>query len=306
MKLVRLQQTRPVGGPAAPGTLKSLQKQIVQNKTNKKSRYQEIAMSDDELVAGGMFEEPEDYYKPPPQATFDYYQRPEEFVKPGEPAKITMRLVGKSPLWGHLLWNAGKLTANYLDKYRDEWVKDKVVLELGAAAALPTLLCMLSAKQVVSTDYPDIDLLENIQYNVDLLKKEAPEITLADTSVKGYRWGEPIDIIWDQGSNKFDLVIMSDLIFNHTEHERLLKTLQYTVKPKTGKVFVVFTPHRPKLIDRDFGFFETAKQYGFESEKVAEKKMTPMFEEEEETKEIRSMVYAFIMTYTGKAEPLEN
>jgi predicted nicotinamide N-methyase len=41
------------------------------------------------------------------------------------------------------------------------------VLELGAGAGLPSIVCALSgAKQVVVTDYPDAELVENLQYNI--------------------------------------------------------------------------------------------------------------------------------------------
>lgn len=42
------------------------------------------------------------------------------------------------------------------------------MLELGAGAGLPSLVCALNgASQVVVTDYPDAELIENLQYNID-------------------------------------------------------------------------------------------------------------------------------------------
>jgi predicted nicotinamide N-methyase len=47
-------------------------------------------------------------------------------------------------------------------------VKGKSVLELGAGAGLPSLICAINgASQVVVTDYPDADLIENLRYNID-------------------------------------------------------------------------------------------------------------------------------------------
>ena len=47
-------------------------------------------------------------------------------------------------------------------------MKDKTVLELGAGAGLPSLVCALNgASQTVVTDYPDPELVENLQYNID-------------------------------------------------------------------------------------------------------------------------------------------
>jgi len=41
------------------------------------------------------------------------------------------------------------------------------VLELGAGGGLPSLVCARNgATQVVVTDYPDSDLIENLRYNI--------------------------------------------------------------------------------------------------------------------------------------------
>ena len=42
------------------------------------------------------------------------------------------------------------------------------MLELGAGAGLPSLVCAVNgASTVVVTDYPDADLVENLRYNVE-------------------------------------------------------------------------------------------------------------------------------------------
>ncbi|ANB14962.1 Nnt1p [Sugiyamaella lignohabitans] len=250
-------------------------------------------------IDGNIFEEPEGYLPPPPEPTFETYTRDSKYVKDGQPANVRMRLVGKSPLWGHLLWNAGKVTADYMDLKRDEWITGKTVLELGAAAALPSLLASLTADNVVITDYPDPDLIDNINENVKLLRESVPNGAKLPITVEGYIWGNPVDDLLNaknQNGRKFDLIILSDLIFNHSEHEKLIRTCDKCLAPD-GKLFVVFTHHRPKLADKDLAFFPTAKeQAGFKSERIIEKKMTPMFEEEEETAHIRSMVYGYVVT----------
>jgi nicotinamide N-methyltransferase len=46
-------------------------------------------------------------------------------------------------------------------------VKGKTVLELGAGGGLPSLVCAINgASQVVVTDYPDAELIENLRYNI--------------------------------------------------------------------------------------------------------------------------------------------
>lgn len=257
-------------------------------------------MSDDEYdLGGGMFEEPKDYAKPPPESHFVEYER---VAGKTNPSKIKLKLVGSSPLWGHLLWNAGIYTANYLDERADELVKGKRVLELGAAAGLPSLICAVNgASKVVSTDYPDADLLSHIQYNVDHCEG-IPKTT--DVQVKGFIWGQDVaSLCYDEvdpsklpttveESAKFDLIILSDLVFNHTEHHKLLRSCRESLK-KNGFALVVFSPHRPHLLDADLEFFKTCEQFDFKAEKVEQVNWKPMFEEDEETSEIRSRVYSF-------------
>ncbi|EDK45204.1 hypothetical protein LELG_03383 [Lodderomyces elongisporus NRRL YB-4239] len=258
-------------------------------------------MSDDELsLEGGLFEEPEGFLPPPPESHFATYKRKNPQADPQE---ITMKLVGKSPLWGHMLWNAGIFTADYLDKHADTLVRGKKVLELGAAAGLPSLICSLNGcEKIILTDYPDPDLISHIQYNFEELEKKTK---LSSYSVKGYIWGNDIKelIKGDKTNNieekdKFDLIILSDLVFNHTEHHKLLSTCRQSLKRDGGKCLVVFSPHRPKLLQEDLKFFETCEEYQFKAEKIDLINMNPMFEEDEETIEIRSRVYSFFLNPT--------
>ncbi|SCU85658.1 LANO_0C04918g1_1 [Lachancea nothofagi CBS 11611] len=261
-------------------------------------------MSDSEsFIQGDIFEEPEGFYQPPPDAHFAPYERknvPE--CSKSQAQTVNLRLVGSSPLWGHLLWNAGIYTAQHFDKY-PELVQDKVVLELGAAAALPSIVAgLIGVKKCVTTDYPDADLIQNIQYNVDQeLYDGQSEFDPVNRSVvvEGYIWGnsyEPITKHLPTGTSKFDLIILSDLVFNHTEHLKLLKTTK-DLLASNGKALVVFSPHRPWLLNDDLQFFETAKEFDLTPEKIEMVHWKPMFEEDEETSEVRSRVYAYYLTH---------
>ncbi|GBL52866.1 Protein N-terminal and lysine N-methyltransferase efm7 [Candidozyma auris] len=256
-------------------------------------------MSDTEIDAG-LFEEPEGFRPPPPESHFVEYERVSGKT---DPTTIKLKLVGKSPLWGHLLWNAGKFTANYLDAHAEELVRGKKVLELGAAAALPSLVCAVNgASKVISSDYPDPELIDHIQYNIDHCEG-IPKDTIV--KAKGYIWGNDVralcyDDIEDESAlpkeikeeDKFDLVILSDLVFNHREHLKLLSACRKALKA-SGTGLVVFSPHRPHLLDEDLKFFETSEQFDFKAEQIACENWTPMFEEDEATAEIRSRVYCF-------------
>lgn len=210
-----------------------------------------------------------------------------------------MRLVGKSPLWGHLLWNAGIYTANYIEKNIDE-IKNKIVVEFGAASALPSILCGLNkAKKVICTDYPDPTLLENIQFNIDA--NGVGDIV----KTEGFIWGNTVEEIQLQMGEEFaDFIIMSDLVFNHSEHSKLLKSAKELIKPgvnrQGGKCLVVWSPHRPKqeMVDNDFSFFDRAKEeFGFDVEFIEMVHWEhPMFPDDpKDTEELRKRVYCYIL-----------
>lgn len=72
---------------------------------------------------------------------------------------------------GHLLWNAGRTISEYLEENRKTLVEGKAILELGAGAGLPSLVCALNgAATVVTTDYPDPDLVDNLNHNIQNCK----------------------------------------------------------------------------------------------------------------------------------------
>lgn len=266
-------------------------------------------MSDDEdLFNGALFEEPADFRPPKPESHFAKYER--KFCTPETEhgiKEINLRLVGKSPLWGHLLWNAGIYTANYVEKHAAENVRGKKIVEFGAASALPSLLCSLNgAEKVVCTDYPDADLLENIRYNVEHLGyPDAKKII----DVEGYIWGNDTSDISAKlgGDGKADFLIMSDLVFNHTEHHKLLKSCKKLIRPlenenarSGGKCLVVWSPHRPKpkMVENDFKFFSDAKDlFDFDVEMVEMVHWEhPMFPEDpKESEELRKRVYCYIL-----------
>lgn len=98
-------------------------------------------------------------------------------------------------------------------------------------------------------------------------------------------------------NGKFDLIILSDLVFNHTEHHKLLQTTKDLLAEK-GQALVVFSPHRPKLLEKDLEFFELAKnEFHLVPQLIEMVNWKPMFDEDEETIEVRSRVYAYYLTH---------
>jgi predicted nicotinamide N-methyase len=85
-----------------------------------------------------------------------------------------------------------------------------------------------------------------------------------------------------EGEEGFDVLILADLLFNHSEHGKLVRTVELTLKKtKDAKAYVFFTPYRPWLLEKDLAFFELAREKGFVVEKTFEKVMDKvMFEED--------------------------
>jgi EEF1A N-terminal glycine/lysine methyltransferase len=204
------------------------------------------------------------------------------------------------------------------------------VLELGAGAALPSLVAAYNdAALVVATDYPDEDLLENIRFNIAANSGGGGATTPALPHAplcRGYIWGaDPTDLLSllptgetaqtteetvqkekeeetvrkeEEGTKKrgFDLIIMSDLVFNHTQHTAMLNTCLSCLSEQ-GVGLVAFTHHRPHLQDRDLKFLATAAEapFSFTVQHLFDYKMVPMFAEDPGSVEVRSTVHVYTL-----------
>lgn len=78
------------------------------------------------------------------------------------------------------------------------------------------------------------------------------------------------------------MLILADLLFNHSEHAKLVKTVQLMLKKSPhSRAFVFFTPYRPWLLEKDLAFFDLAHESGFVVTKTFEKVMDKvMFEKD--------------------------
>lgn len=251
--------------------------------------------SGDEENGLGLFDDPEDYYPPSPKPT-----EASHTLLSGK--TINLRLVGHNPLWGHLLWQAGRIISKYFEE-NQSLVANKTVLELGAGAGLPSLVSAIcGASQVVVTDYPDIDLVQNLQHNIDHCNLLPEKKNIA---ALGYLWGASPDALLAElpkqidGNVGFDVLILADLLFNHSEHAKLVSTVVKTLK-KTPKstALVFFTPYRPWLYEKDLAFFDLVKEAGFTVEKILEEKMEKvMFEEDRGDEELRRTVFGYLVKW---------
>lgn len=97
----------------------------------------------------------------------------------------------------------------------------------------------------------------------------------------------------------FDILILADLLFNHSEHAKLVSSiLQSLRKSKTSKALVFFTPHRPWLLKKDMVFFDIAREAGFVAKKILEKVMdSVMFAEDRGDELLRRTVFGFVLSW---------
>lgn len=205
---------------------------------------------------------------------------------------------------------------------------DKTVLEFGAGGGLPSFVAgVLGAKKVVVTDYPEQVLLENLRTNLRVNAEDGiyPELD-GRVIVEGHLWGknpgELLDCINDDDDNvtspdanpvtetklktkgkrtrKYDTLILSDLIFNHSQHHALLISSECLIEPNTGRALVFHSHHLPQHAERDLGFFRMAKERGWVVENVVEEKVGVMFEEDEGDRELRGTVWGWEMRWPGE------
>lgn len=160
------------------------------------------------------------------------------------------------------------------------------------------------------TDYPDKELIDNLKENIRTC--ESLGATKNVVVAEGYLWGanpERLLTHLPDSSSKgkgFDVLLLADLLFNHSCHGALVDTIVQTLG-KTGeaRALVFFTPYRPWLLERDMAFFEGCRGRGLVVEKVLEERMEKvMFEGDRGDEGVRRTVWGFEVRWgdLGKLE----
>ncbi|KAJ7760451.1 nicotinamide N-methyltransferase [Mycena metata] len=237
---------------------------------------------------------PEEERPPTPEATVVVYEREEH---EGGWREVKIRLVGRASAVGASSvrassWNAARAFAAYLDA-TPELYRDRAVLELGAGGGLPGLVAVLNgAGRVVLTDYPDAALIANLEHNVE---ENVPAALKGRVDVKGYIWGQPVQpLVEGLPSEGFQLIILSDLVFNHSQHEALLQTCERGLaSDEDASVLVFYTHHRPHLAHRDMEFFAKAREGGWVCEEILTRRFAPMFPEDSGSEDVRATVHGW-------------
>ncbi|KAF7716647.1 Uncharacterized protein PECH_008216 [Penicillium ucsense] len=192
-------------------------------------------------------------------------------------------------LFAHFLWSAGMVVADGVEtadspatadesaaqkEAREIWlVKGETVMELGAGAALPSIVCGLAnASLVAVTDHPASPAFAGatgaIGFNVNqniLARDPRPETTVI---TRPHEWGKLDDAFADSYRGKFTRIIAADCYWMRAQHENLVRTMEWFLAPG-GKVWCVAGFHTGRAIVASF--FETASRNGFEIERIFEK-----------------------------------
>lgn len=162
---------------------------------------------------------------------------------------------------------------------------------------------------VVVTDYPDPDLVKNLWGNIgEYYDSKGGEGQPHERKIvaEGYCWGAeaaPLLAHLPQPAESktpgFEILILADLLFNHSEHGKLVSTIEATLqKMEDAKALVFFTPYRPWLYEKDIAFFHLARERGFVVEKVLEEKMEKvMFESDPGDEELRRTVFGYVVKW---------
>lgn len=166
------------------------------------------------------------------------------------------------------------------------------MLEIGAAAGVPSIVSAIcGARATVMTDYPDPDLVGNMQYNAEISGVKS-------LHADGYKWGstiEPLLAYLPAGQTTFDTLIMADVVYSHREHGNLVKTMQMALKRAPESVaLVVFTPYEPWLLPRTETFFPLAEENGFRVRKMFEEVLDEvLFENDPGDERLRRTVFGY-------------
>ena len=153
------------------------------------------------------------------------------------------------------------------------------------------------------TDYPDADLVENLQQNINSCSLLPKNENGKSVAAEGYLWGadtKPLLRHLPDPAKGFDTLILADLLFNHHCHEALVSTILLTLARAEGaRTLVFFTPYRPWLLDKDMAFFSLCKENGLVVQKVLEEVMEKvMFEEDRGDELLRRTVFGYEVTWS--------
>ena len=177
-----------------------------------------------------------------------------------EPSELKLALVQQHhSLWAEFIYNAARVLADKIEQ-GEIVCYNKSCLELGAGAGLPGLIAGLNAAKLsVISDYgntADTSLLRAIDINIEYMSQYIPSTTsnASNTVATVYKsipyiFGSNVKDILDLNNGQnYDLLFLADLLFNRSEHNKLLYTISKVLKPVTGVAWITFSHHDPHKV----------------------------------------------------------
>ena len=173
------------------------------------------------------------------------------------------------------IWYGSVLMAEY---FRDHptLVAQKTVIELAAAAALPSIVAhRLKAKLVVATDYPNEELIANIknQFTNNSIPT-LPEDAKATAVALPHLWGDVNNVdallALTSASQGYDVLLLAEFLWwdTHVQHDNILKSCN-ALLTENGIIYASYSHHNPGREGLDLEFFERAERdYGFTVEHI--------------------------------------
>ncbi|KAL0206812.1 hypothetical protein P9112_012523 [Eukaryota sp. TZLM1-RC] len=232
-----------------------------------------------------LFSDPDDFYPESPKPTFQTFSYGS--------ISLQMRNLGTTALWGHVVSNAARYLCNKIfNKTFD--CNNKTIVELGSGSGLVGLFAGICGATVCFTDYPEPKVLENIRFNCQ-------SNGFSKFFIQPLIWGNPVeDVIQSLGGTP-DIIICSDLVFNHSCHESLASTISSLLGPSSVAIFA-FSHHRPCYVQQDLQFFEVCSSQGlFVEHFETDTSFEPLFEDESKyagNEAVRGPVHCYLLKKT--------
>lgn len=137
------------------------------------------------------------------------------------------------------------------------------ILGVGLAGIVSTLV---GAEQVVLSDYPAPEIIENLQQNV---KRNVPEELRPKTSVQGHLWGDLTSPFSTANAGKFTRILAADCLWMSHEHRNLARSMLHFLSPEPeARVFVIAGFHTGRVIMAPF--FRIVEEEGLEVDEIFE------------------------------------
>jgi nicotinamide N-methyltransferase len=180
---------------------------------------------------------------------------------------------GSRKLFSHFLWNAGLQLAEFIEEDERWNVRGQQVLELGAGTGLAGLVAGLAgAQDVVISDYPAPEVLENIRSNVraNIGPRREKDPGIAEVRVEGHEWGVLTDPFSVRCKESFDTLLVADCLWMPWQHANLLRSIRWFLK-EDGRAWVIAGFHTGREKMRGFYEESAVSEAGLVIEKIWER-----------------------------------